>query len=130
MNAAVIDNVNNVGFAIPAHQLTFAIDEILAHGHIRRGFVGIKARNLTAEGAEARGITGGAVVQEVQKPSPAATAGLRPGDVITRVDDTPIQNDAELMQLVGRQRPGATVSLQVRRKDRPLQLSLVLGDLR
>lgn len=130
MNAAVIDNVNTVGFAIPAHQLAFAVEEFVNHGHIRRGFVGIKARSLTAEGAETRGIPGGAVVQEVQKPSPAAAAGLRPGDVITRVGTAPITSDGALMQLVGRQHPGDTLELQVLRKDRVLKLSLVLGDLR
>lgn len=128
MCTAIIDGVNTVGFAIPAHQLRFAIDEISAHGKVRRGYAGLKATALTDKGAEARSVEGGAVIQQVVKDSPADEAGLKVGDVVTSADGNAIENDRDFMALVGNRKPGTTVALKVLRRDRPLDLTITLGD--
>lgn len=128
MCTAIIDGVNTVGFAIPAHQLTFAVKELQEHGKIRRGYAGLKATALTEKGADARSVEGGAVIQQVIAESPAARAGLKVGDVVTQADGKAIESDRDFIALVGNRKPGTVVELVVLRRQQELTLTLTLGD--
>jgi S1-C subfamily serine protease len=82
-------------------------------------------------GANVRNATGsvtGVVVESVQKDSPAAASDLQRGDLITRVDDTPIGSVQDLLQVIGANGAGATVSIRVSRGSRQLDVTATLGE--
>ena len=81
-----------IGFAIPANMVQAIMDELIANGEVRRGYIGLAVQGLNAQLAEAFGVERkeGVLVVEVEPESPAADAGLEAGDIITQVDDRKI----------------------------------------
>jgi serine protease Do len=123
-----------LGFAIPIDRASRVAEDLLAHGSVRRPWIGVKVQQAGAatRGARAR-TTGspspGAVIEQVVPGSPAAAAGLREGDVITRSRDREIRNpydwEAELLEL----RVGEVAPLTVQRGGRDQQVSVAVRDL-
>jgi serine protease DegQ len=119
-----------IGFAIPINMASAIMDQILDHGAVRRGQFGVAAQDLTPDlaaglGAEAHR---GALVSAVEPDSPAATAGLREGDVILRLNDHPVTSAADVRNRFGLLRVGARVQLEVLRNGKPLTLKGEIGD--
>jgi serine protease Do len=114
-----------LGFAIPINRVKRVTEDLLAHGTIRRPWVGLKVE--TPPPGRARGVQG-AEVSSVVPGSPAAQAGLRPGDILVRSRDREINNaydwDAELLEL----RVGERVPVLVRRGGRELRVEMVVAD--
>lgn len=114
-----------LGFAIPINRVKRVTEDLLAHGTIRRPWVGLKVE--TPAPGRARGALG-AEVSSVVPGSPAAQAGLRPGDVLVRSRDREIRNaydwDAELLEL----RVGERVPVLVRRGGRDSRVEVVVAD--
>jgi serine protease Do len=114
-----------LGFAIPINRVKRVTEDLLAHGTIRRPWVGLKVE--TPPPGRARGVQG-AAVSSVVPGSPAAQAGLRPGDILVRSRDREINNaydwDAELLEL----RVGERVPVLVRRGGREVRVELVVAD--
>jgi len=102
-----------VGFAVPTDMARAVMQQILEHGEVRRGRIGVTIRDLTPDLAEALGVSAlrGAVVVSVAPGTPAEQAGLAPGDVIVTVDGAPVADSAELRSRVGVQPPGAEVEI-------------------
>jgi Do/DeqQ family serine protease len=117
-----------IGFAIPVHMAMRAASQIIEFGEVRRGQMGVTIQDVTPDLAEAMRIPpySGALVAEVLRGSPAEKAGLRPGDVITRLQGAPVPGSAQLRNRIGLMRPGERVDLEVRRGDETLNLSLEL----
>ncbi len=113
-----------LGFAIPINRVKRVTEDLLAHGTIRRPWVGLKV----AEPPPGRARTIGAEVSAIVPGSPAAQAGLRAGDVLLRSRQRQIENaydwDAELLEL----RVGERVPVLVRRNGREFQVELVVAD--
>jgi S1-C subfamily serine protease len=79
-----------VGFAIPANVAVEVADQLIDQGFVRQAFLGVAGMNVNREIAERVGVDEGAIIEEVVAGTPAADAGLRPGDVIVAVDDQAI----------------------------------------
>lgn len=109
------------GFAIPASQAQPVIEQLRATGSVRRGWLGAASERDAQEGR-------GAVIGEVYADTPAAEAGLRAGDVITRVDRTNVDDFDGLRGIIATLAPGHTVLLEVERDGETLELTAVLGD--
>ena len=113
-----------LGFAIPINRVKRVTEDLLAHGTIRRPWVGLKVE----EPPPGRARTVGAEVSSVVPGSPAAQSGLRAGDILLRSRERQIENaydwDAELLEL----RVGERVPVVVRRAGREFQVELVVGD--
>jgi Do/DeqQ family serine protease len=92
-----------IGFAIPASLARSVMEQLLAHGEVRRGSLGVQAQDLSADLARALGLeqTRGAVVTQVLPDSAAARAGIEAGDVITALDGKPVRSAAELENIEG-----------------------------
>ena len=102
---------DGVGFAIPVEMVKRVADSILKEGRMRYGYMGV----LLAQSPEGSRDAGGAVIAEVIAASPAAKAGLEPGDVIQRIDGEPIADRAALMRTVGTREPGTVVKVEAAR---------------
>ena len=112
---------SHTGFAIPASQAQPVIEQLRATGSVRRGWLGAASERGADEGR-------GAVIGEVYANTPAAEAGLRAGDVVTRVDRTHVDDFDGLRGVIATLAPGHTVLLEVERDGETIELTAVLGD--
>jgi serine protease DegS len=112
--------IEGIGFAIPVNLVRGVMEEIFKNGRVIRGWLGVVPQDITPEQARALGAPdGGVLVANLYVNSPALRAGLRPGDLITRIDDEPMQSAQEALSYVARLAPGATVRIRgLRRGER------------
>ena len=119
-----------IGFAIPAEEAKPVIDSLMKGQPIRRGYLGIGLGGaVDSDVAAALGIAAnrGELVASVEPTGPAAKAGLRAGDVITRVNGTEITPDTTLTYLVAAMPPGQNARLDILRSGRPQTVSVNIG---
>jgi serine protease Do len=117
-----------LGFAIPIDRARRVAEDLLAHGSVRRPWIGVKIQQSGATAARGR-LNTGAPIETIVPGSPAQDAGLRVGDIIVRSRDRVIRNpydwDAELLEL----RVGESAALTVRRGDSEQTLTVRVRDL-
>jgi serine protease Do/serine protease DegQ len=103
-----------IGFAVPIDMAAAVMKQLIDHGEVRRGRIGVAIQDLTPDLAEALGIeeTYGAVVGSVEEDSPASTVGLQAGDVIVAVDGREIAGSADLRNRVGLAPVGSEVEVE------------------
>lgn len=119
-----------IGFAIPSNLVKSITSDLMNKGKVSRGWLGVEMDNLDANLAEANGLPNprGVLIGRVTPNSPAASAGLRDGDIVTKFNDTNIEDRDHFRYLVAGEKSGGSVELQVYRKGKPTQLSVVIGD--
>ena len=119
-----------IGFAIPANLARDLVAQLREFGEVRRGVLGIAAQPLTPELAEALGTDAraGVVIGRVQKGSPAEEAGLRVGDLITRIDGRAVRDMGAVRNRIGLVRVGQRLELELVRDGRPLALEVTVGE--
>jgi len=119
-----------IGFAIPINMVHEVMTQLVEHGSVQRGSLGAQAQDLSPELASAFGIESrrGAVVTQVTKDSPADKAGLKTGDVITAINDRPVQDASDVRNRVGLLRIGETVKMAILRDGKPRTLSAVVKE--
>ena len=121
---------NGVGFAIPSDIAKVVMTQLIEHGAVERGWLGIVMGKLTPELAASFGHSGeGVLVDDVDPKGPAAAAGLRAGDIITAIDGKPLRDMVALRNGVAQRRPGTTVELAVARGGAIRKVALELGVL-
>lgn len=114
INAVRLDT-DGIGFAIPASIVADVVRQILDTGRVRRGWIGVDARDLTPTLRTDLGIDGGILVLGVMPGGPADQAGLRRGDVLTRFDGRHISDSRTALDLIAAASPGDAVELQLHR---------------
>ncbi len=127
MNTMIAANANTVGFAIPASQLQHIAQELKSDGKVAHGFLGVQMASLNDAGKKLLGVTGGVLVTEVEADGPAEAAGLKPGDVILKVDDTDISDSQGLLRSVAGSPPGTRVKITVQRDGKAKEIDAKLG---
>jgi serine protease Do len=120
-----------VGFAIPVNLAKRVMDQIVDHGHVVRGFLGATIQDVSPTMATALKMkdSNGVLIGDVTAKGPAAQAGVKPGDVVTKLNGQPMLNAAELRLLVSQTDPGTTVPLTVLRDGSTVNLTVKLGEL-
>jgi serine protease Do/serine protease DegQ len=119
-----------IGFAIPVNMAREIMGQLVEFGEVRRGRLGVAVQDLTSELATAFGIesNAGAVIAQVEPGSPADRAGLKAGDVVVSVNQRPISGAADMRNVVGLLRIGASVSLGVVREGRRKTLVAMIAE--
>jgi serine protease Do len=118
-----------LAFAIPVNVALDVKDQIVAHGHVEHARMGVSLQDLSAPLAASFGLKApdGALVSQVMPGSAAAKAGLKAGDVITRLDGTPVRVAGDVSSRVGLARPGDKLTLAIWRDKSAQDLTVVLG---
>jgi len=117
-----------IGFAIPANTAKFVMTALIEKGKVVRGFLGLLPADLTPVMSGKLGVKSGALVESVDKDSPADKGGVKVKDVVTSVNGKAIKNGAELRRVVGAIAPGTEVSLVVVRDKKDKTLTVKLGE--
>ncbi len=120
-----------IGFAIPINMARQIMEQIIEHGEIQRGRIGVQIQDLTPELAEAFGVgqTSGAVVSQVTPGSPAEASGLKAGDVIIEMNGKPVRSSADLRNRVGLLRVGERVELTLVRESATQTVVMDIGEV-
>jgi Do/DeqQ family serine protease len=122
---------NGIGFAVPVNMARAVMAQLIEHGEVRRGRLGVGVQDLTPALAEAMGLElgGGAVISEVEPGSAAAQAGLRPGDVIAKVDGQAILDAGDLRNLIGIMPAGTGLDLVLYRAGEERSVRVRIGEV-
>ncbi len=120
-----------LSFAIPIDVAMKVEGQLLAHGKVNRGRLGVAIQEVSPELAESFGLDKptGALVSSVGKGTAADKAGLQPGDVILKFNGTTVSQSSELPPLVSDTAPGAKVTLSVWRKGQAKDISMTVGQM-
>lgn len=134
MNTAIFSRNGGsvgLGFAIPIEMAKQVYDQILDHGSVVRGFLGVRIQGLTPEMAQHFGVkdSQGVVVGDVQHGAPGEKAGLKQADVIVELDGKKIEEPASFRNAIAMKSPGTTVHLTVVREGNRLDIPATLEKL-
>jgi serine protease Do len=119
-----------VGFAAPSNIVRTVYDQIRKFGHVRRGEIGIRAQTVTPVLAAGLGLTRdrGVILADVWPGSPAAAAGLRPGDMVLTLDGKPMENGRQLQVNLYRRSVGDAVVLEIQRGDQTIKIAVQIAE--
>jgi len=120
-----------IGFAIPSNMVKNVMNNLVDHGKVIRGWLGVSIQQLTPELADQFGSpdASGALVGDVVSGSPAENAGLQRGDIIRHYNGTKVKDPTHLRSLVAETSPGTSASVSVLRHNSPQELSVAIGEL-
>ncbi len=133
MNSAIFSSSGGymgIGFAIPANMIKAIKDQLIKNGMVTRGQIGIVIQDITPELAEmfkvkdAKGI----LISQVMKGAPADKAGLKSGDVILKLNETPVENISSFRGAIAMIAPGTKTKLTILRNDKTKEITLTVGN--
>ncbi|RVU83248.1 PDZ domain-containing protein [Leucothrix sargassi] len=117
-----------IGFAIPTEIVKLVMNGIIKDGKVRRGWLGIELQSSMKDPTKLGDDTQGVEVMNVMPNGPAAKAGLQKGDIITAMDNKPVNDANTLIQMVARKAPNSVVNLQVMRNKAQSSVNVTLGE--
>ena len=132
INTAIINFAQGIGFAIPSNMAKQVLQQLVAQGRVVRGWLGVGIQPLTPELARKFGVSEseGVLVNEVFEKDPAAAAGIKPGDIIVRIEGALIDSPNRLSRIVAGLLPGATTKVEVVRNQERIVLDVALTERR
>ncbi len=128
INTAIMNSVQGIGFAIPSNMVKQVVHQLLTEGKVLRGWLGVGIQLVTEELGKKFGVKEGegVLVNEVFENDPAALGGIKPGDIITKVDGKPVDTPNRLSRLVAGLGPGATANIEIVRDQQRVELLVAL----
>jgi serine protease Do len=120
-----------LSFAIPADVAVRVADQIKTHGKVQHGRLGVGIQGLDQALAQSFGLKdpNGAVVGTVEKGGPADKAGFKVGDIIRKIEGTPVVDSTDVTSRIGNTAPGTRMSFEVWREGKPVELTATIGTL-
>ncbi len=121
-----------ISFAIPIDYAYHVAEQLIKTGHVTRGRIGVGIANVNKDLADSLGLSKaqGAAVGNVEEGSPAAKAGLAPGDVIVRIDGRPVEGSADLSRTIRGLKPGTKVTLGVWRNGKARDIAVTVAEFK
>jgi serine protease Do len=119
-----------VGFAIPINMARNVMDQIVEHGKVIRGYLGVTIQSVPPDMAKAFGLNhgGGALIGDVVPDSPASKAGLKRGDIVLELDGQTVNNSQDLSVRVAQMAPGTVAHLKIFRSGQNQDMDVTLGE--
>ncbi len=129
INTAIDPRAQGIGFAIPINTVKGVIAQLLKSGHVNRAWLGIGIEDLNEEiaGYMQLSDTGGVLVKAIEPGQAAAKAGLKPYDVITKINDRPINSAKDVFRSMDHFAAGESANVEVIRNQRKMNLKVELG---
>ncbi|WP_316167891.1 MULTISPECIES: S1C family serine protease [unclassified Bradyrhizobium] len=122
INTAIISGAQGICFAVASNTAQFVLSEIIRHGYVRRAYIGVSGQTapIPRRHAVLAGVENkmGALLMQIEPDSPAARAGLLPGDVVIKLDGVEINGVDDLIRVLDRDRIGRTLAMDVLRLGR------------
>ncbi len=119
INTAIVAKnlgVEGIGFAIPVNLVRGVLDDIIAHGRVIRGWIGIVPEDVTETQAKSLGLpSAGVLVSNLYVGSPAQQAGIQPGDILVAIDGAPLRSAQEALANIASRPPGTVVTIRALR---------------
>jgi len=130
INTAIVAGGSGIGFAIPSNMAKKIYTEINSKGRVTRGWLGVSIQPLTPELAKSFNAkdTKGVLVSDVIPDSPAAKAGLKPGDILLDFDGKKVEAPADLQRTVGLTQPGQDAKMKVWRDQSEKTIDIKIGE--
>lgn len=118
------------GFAIPANIVNKVVEDLIKYGMVQRAYLGIMIRDINSDLIKEEKLkrSEGSYVDSLMEKSSAAKAGILAGDVIIGINDTPVLKSSDLLEQIGRQRPGDEVTVKVDRHGKEMSFQVTLAD--
>ncbi len=129
INTAIVASGQGLGFAIPINLAKWVMEQILKHGRVIRGWLGVVIQEITPDIAEAIGVREGIIIAQVIKGSPADRAGLKVGDIIVALNGKKMDSVRDLQLSIMKTRPGTVVTLTVIREGKRMEIKVKIGEL-
>jgi serine protease DegS len=132
INTAILSSDGSwegIGFATPASIATEVMNDLIEHGRVIRGYLGVTAQDITPGLAETFGLDAvrGGLVSEVERNSPAHKGGLRPGDILVGINGDKVADGYEAMNVIAGTRPGTEVTLNIVRNGEERDIEVTVG---
>jgi serine protease Do len=130
INTAIVAGGSGIGFAIPSNMAKKIYTEINSKGRVTRGWLGVSIQPLTAELAKSFNAkdTKGVLISDVIGESPAAKAGLKPGDILLEFDGKKVEAPADLQRTVGLAQPGQEAKMKIWRDQGEKTIDIRIGE--
>ena len=126
INTAIVAKnlgVEGIGFAIPVNMVRGVMSDIIAHGRVIRGWIGIVPEDITDEQAAQLGLAqGGVLVANLYVGSPAQEAGLQPGDLLLAMGGAPLHSAQDGLARIANEKPGSVLAIKVLRGRKTLEM--------
>ena len=118
-----------IGFAIPVSTAKKVMEQIIQHGSVTRGWIGVAAQELTPELAESfkLGETKGVLISEVMRNGPADKAGVKPGDILVSADDKLLVDSNAMLETISSIAPGKISALKLLRNEKEIVVRVQVG---
>lgn len=134
INSAIISQSGGnegIGFAIPMNIARFVMDQLISNGKVQRAMIGALLTEVDSTMAKALGMDRpyGAMVNEVVQGKPAAAAGMKAGDVITKINGTEMRDSMQTRNMISMMKPGTKVDITVNRNGKAVTLPVTLTGL-
>jgi Do/DeqQ family serine protease len=128
INTAIIAKnlgVEGIGFAIPVDLVRGVMGDIIQHGRVIRGWIGIVPEDVSDRQRQRLGLpASGVLILNLYVGSPAQRAGVQPGDVLTDIDGTPVRSAQEaIARVAAHRKPGEKIKLRILRNGKPIELT-------
>ncbi len=128
INVATTSGAENIGFSIPINAIKPVLDDFKIKGRIVRPFLGIEYVIVTEDLSVLRKLPQGAFIQRVVDGAPASDAGLKAGDIVTKIDDEAINEQNTVAAVIRSHKVGDKLKLTVDRNGQSLELTATLGE--
>ena len=118
INTAIINYAQSIGFSIPSNMVSHIVTQLVEHGEVHRGWLGVGIDPITDALAEKNNVKQGVgvIVNSVFEGDPAHLAGLKVGDIILKIGGVKIDSPNSLIRIIGTISPGQTINLDILRK--------------
>lgn len=126
--ASPTGSYSGYGFAVPSNIASKIVEDLIQFGAVQRGWLGVSIANLNSQFVKANDlqVDEGAYISGFSEKSSAKEAGIKEGDVVVQIDDTPIKSNTALIEYIGRHRPGDKVNMLVNRKGKEITIPVTL----